>query len=29
MNLWSVLDAKMKVIMDWDSVGILKWLYNI
>lgn len=24
----SVLDAKVKVIVDWDSVGILKWLYN-
>jgi len=25
VELESVLDAKMKVIADWDSVGILKW----
>ena len=26
VELESVLDAKMKVIVDWDSVGIMKWL---
>jgi len=25
VELESVLDAKMKVTADWDSVGILKW----
>ena len=25
VGLESVLDAKMKVTADWDSVGILKW----